>query len=387
MINEKGERALAHVEVIANIEPIPNADKIEVATVLGWRVVVGKGEFSIGDKVVYIEVDSKVPEREEFEFLRDRKFKVKTIKLRGQYSQGLIMPFSILGRDANIGEDVTAELGIKYSVAEDNARKSNGIDPNAKYLSMRDRHKKLFKKKPFKFLMKYYWGRRLLFVFFGKKKDNPRGWPTHIAKKTDVERIQNMPHLLGTGKKYVATEKIDGSSCSVMAERKRFGRIKQYVCSRNVVFQTEKDKCFYDNNIYFEVYNKYNLKEKIVTIMNELNASTIALQMEVYGPSVQKRDYSLSERQAMIFHIVVNGIKIPMDKVVEVCEKNNLPHVPIIDYDYTIPNTIEEIQAFVESEGSKIDGKIKEGIVFYDKETGQEYFKFVSPKFLMQYHQ
>ena len=94
------ERALAHVEQIVDIQPIPNADRIEVATVLGWKVVIAKhDEFKVGDKVIYIEIDSKLPEREEFEFMRDRKFRVRTIRLRGQYSQGLIMPMSLLKRD------------------------------------------------------------------------------------------------------------------------------------------------------------------------------------------------------------------------------------------------------------------------------------------------
>ena len=91
------QRALAHVEKIVDIQPIEGADNIDVATILGWKgVIAKKDDFNGGDKVVYIEIDSKVPERPEFEFLRDRKFSVRTIRLRGQYSQGLIMPLSIL---------------------------------------------------------------------------------------------------------------------------------------------------------------------------------------------------------------------------------------------------------------------------------------------------
>ena len=123
------ERALAHVEKIIDIQPIPGADKIEVATVLGWKVVIAKADnFQIGDKVVYIEIDSKVPERPEFEFLRDRKFRVRTIRLRGQYSQGLIVPMSILGnKDYEVGIDVTKELGITYYIPADNIRKAENL--------------------------------------------------------------------------------------------------------------------------------------------------------------------------------------------------------------------------------------------------------------------
>ena len=75
-----------------------------------------------------------------------------------------------------------------------------------------------------------------------------------------------------------------------------------------------------------------------------------------------------------------------LDSEREICEKYGLPHVPIIDDNYILPDTIEEVQTFVEGEGSKINGKMKEGVVFYDKATGQKYFKFVSPEYLMKFH-
>ena len=195
-----------------------------------------------------------------------------------------------------------------------------------------------------------------------------------------------MMYILQDKQPYVATEKIDGSSCSIMAERKKFGKIKYYICSRNVVFEDENQPCYYEENIYFEAYNKYNLKEKITQILNDYNLPNVALQMEVYGNKVQRRDYSLNEHRAMVFHIVSNGIKMPMDKVVEICEKYDIPHVPIVDDNFIFPDTLEELQQFVEGEGSKIDGKPREGIVFYDKETGQQYTKFVSPEFLLKFH-
>lgn len=98
------ERKLAHIETIAEIKPIEGADKIELAYVLGWQCVVKKGEFKVGDKIIYVEVDSVMPERPEFEFLRDRKFKIKTIKLKGQVSMGLILPLSILNTIGKVEE-------------------------------------------------------------------------------------------------------------------------------------------------------------------------------------------------------------------------------------------------------------------------------------------
>lgn len=230
------------------------------------------------------------------------------------------------------------------------------------------------------------WGKKLLFIFFGKKRDKRNTWPSHICSKTDVERIQNMPYILKDKSPYIATEKVDGSSCTIAAEKTHFGKIKYYICSRNVVFENENQSCYYNSNIYWEMCNKYNFKEKITQILKDLNLSNIALQMEVYGQNVQKRDYSLNERKVAIFHIVSSTVKMPIDKVVEICNKYKLPCIPIINDNYTLPDTIDELQEYVESAPSMIDNKIKEGIVFYDKETGQKYFKFVSPEFLIKYH-
>ena len=175
---------------------------------------------------------------------------------------------------------------------------------------------------------------------------------------------------------------------SVMAEYGKFNKINKYVCSRNVVFENPEQDCYYDTNIYFEAYEKYHLGEKIEQMLKDLNLPNIAIQMEVYGDGVQKRNYSMSngERKIAIFHILSNNVKMPMEKVVELCEKYDLPHVPIIDNNYILPDTLEELQTYVESAPSAIDGLEKEGIVFYDKETGTQYFKFVSPLFLMKYH-
>ena len=107
-------RQLATIRQISDIRPIPGADRIVVAQVDGWECVVQKDEFHVGDTIVYVEVDSIVPERPEFEFLRDRKFRVRTIKLRGQVSQGLVLPLTILPEgNYPMGCDVTSILGIK----------------------------------------------------------------------------------------------------------------------------------------------------------------------------------------------------------------------------------------------------------------------------------
>lgn len=409
MLNANFERELAYVVIIDGIEPIPGYDRVEHAIVGGWRVIVQKDQFKVGDPAIYFEIDSRVPaDKECFAFLEKRHYKVKTLKMCKTLSQGLLMHASDFGWSigghytddgklrqciteqngtAHFADDesrfVTQLLGVTYADDEDNSRKAPSVD---KYKKMEMRHRKLFKNPIIHWFMRYKFGRKVMFFLFGKKKDKKNGWPSHIAARTDVERIQNCIWLLNDKQPYVASEKVDGSSFSAMAERGRFGKIKYYVCSRNVVFDNPNAECFYDTNIYFEAWNKYNLKEIITKILNDYNLPNVAIQAEIYGNDVQKRDYSTKEHQMAVFHIVSNCVKFPMDEVVEICEKYGLPHVPIVDDNYIFPDTIEELQEYVESEPSKIDGLAREGIVFYDKATGAQYVKFVSPNFLMKYH-
>ena len=140
------ERALAHIEKIAWIKPIEGADNIELIGILGWVCISKKNEFKVGDEAVYFEIDSKLPEAEWSEFMRSKHFKVKTMKL-GKFnviSQGLALPVDIIpelqGKNVKVGDDVTELLGVKYSVEEDNIRKSKNGDPNAKYKSMAGRN-------------------------------------------------------------------------------------------------------------------------------------------------------------------------------------------------------------------------------------------------------
>lgn len=184
-----GERALAYTVTIDSITPIEGADNIELAHVGGWCVIIRKQEYKPGDMAIFCEIDSKLPEKEWSEFLRPKKFKVKTYRL-GKFkviSQGLLLPMSILPEgNYEIHTDVTKTLGITYYVAEDNARKAK-TNPNAKYDNMCIRNKKFAQKRWWKWLMKRLWGRKLLFAFFGSKKDNPKKFPSWI-KKTDEDR-------------------------------------------------------------------------------------------------------------------------------------------------------------------------------------------------------
>lgn len=383
------ERALAHVEQIVDIQPIPDADKIEVATILGWKVVIAKADnFHIGDKVIYIEIDSKVPERPEFEFLRDRKFRVRTIRLRGQYSQGLIMPIKILGnKDYDIGTDVTKELGITYYIPEDNVRKADKVPKSVRYQSMAARHKNLFKKQPFRWLMKREWGRRILFMFFGKKKDNPKSFPTKFAfvHKTDETRIEAMPWLLGYEKPLIVTEKLDGTSSTYILERIKKNKYEFWVTSRNIRQLDEGQDCYHEYNIYWAMAHKYNIEAHLREYLEaHPELQYVCIQGESVG-SVQGNPLKLQEDDLYIFNFIDSARgRISSIEGKEIVESWDMKWVPILDTNFMMPKDMEEFKVMATAKSVVNSKVLREGIVLRDP-TCDLSFKNVSREFLMKH--
>ena len=170
IINEK--RALAYTTKVMWIKPIEGADNIELIGILGWTCIAKKGEFQVGDLCVYFEIDSKLPEADWSEFMRNKHFKVKTMKLNKfkVISQGLALPlssFTEVSIPQNENQDVTELLGIIYAEAEDNKRKAPSVD---KYKKMAQRRPNIFKKKWAQWMMCREWGKKVMFFFFGKKR-------------------------------------------------------------------------------------------------------------------------------------------------------------------------------------------------------------------------
>lgn len=404
MLNRNAERELCYVVTIDSLEPIEGRDFVECARVGGWTVMVRKSEFTVGAPAVYFEVDSRTPAKEPFMFLKSKGFKIKTQKYKNFYSQGLLMPASdfgwtvegnkIIDSDgvAHCAEDesrfLTKQLGVTYADAEDNKRKKN----LNKYDLMLRRLGKKGSHWPIRWLAKSTLGKKILFLFYGRKEDKRGNWPSHICSKTDTERIENEPFWFENKEPLVASEKVDGCSATFAAERGAFGRIKHYICSRNVVFENPDQANYYGDmigkNIYYEAYVKYDIERIIDMILKDYMLDNVAIQCEIYGNGVQKRDYSLpdGERRIAVFHIVSNRNRFTMDQVVEICERYGLPHVDIIDDEFVMPDTVEELREYVDSTPSVIDGKMKEGIVFYRKDNGNSFIKCVSPKYLLKYH-
>ena len=393
------KRALAHIEKVVEIMPIVGADNIELITVLGWKCIAKIGEFHVDDLCVYIEIDSRVPDTNPaFDFLSSKGYKVKTMKLGkfGVISQGLAMPIEAFrgnGLDSQfcddcanypskmIGIDVTDKLGITYAVAEDNARK-NG-DPNAKYMSMKARHKKIFSKKWAKWFMKRAWGRKIMFFFFGKKKDNPHGFPSFITK-TDEERVENQPWRIGDGKEYLATEKLDGTSSTYVLERKG-KKFDFYVCSRNVRQQDENQPCYHDHNIYWDMAFKYHIKENLMKFMGmNPGLKYVCIQGESVG-SVQGNPLKLKEDDLYVFNFIDSECgRWDSREGKHLIEAWGMKWVPILGIVKT-SDTMEEFKRVATGKSMVNPNVMREGIV-YRSLDGKDSFKNVSTEYLLKHN-
>ncbi|HWK98806.1 MAG TPA: RNA ligase (ATP) [Parapedobacter sp.] len=331
-------RKLASIVTVENLSPIPEADLIEVATVKGWKVVVKKNEFEVGDPAVYCEIDSFLPIREEFEFLRKtsyRKmrgvdgFRLKTIKLRGQISQGLLLPASILGDlRLQIGDDVTEHLGIiKYEPP---------IPASLVGIA----------KGPF---------------------------PSFIPK-TDEERIQNLLEHFESlmAQRYYVSEKLDGSSVTYYLHNGHFG-----VCSRNLELLASPD------NTLWKFAHENKLADKLIS-----RGRNIALQGELIGEGVQGNPYKLTGQSVRFFYLfdVDKHRYLPMEEFFSLMEALELETVPILSGNFQLPETIDEILALADGV-SKLNPPNKqvarEGLVFRNADRTVS-FKAISNRFLLK---
>nr|WP_286196684.1 RNA ligase (ATP) [Thalassotalea sp. G20_0] len=335
------ERQLATIRTISDIQPIKNADKIEVATVDGWKVVVEKSEFKPGQPVIFCEIDSVLPDRKEFEFLKktshivlpdgSKGFRLKTMKFLGQLSQGLVLPLSTLGNDVtvNLGDDVTANLNIKKYER-----------PGS--LSDRD------------FIKGY-------FPFF--------------IPKTDEKRIQNLPSVFHSlkDKNFYVSEKLNGTSSTFYLRNNDFG-----ICSKNYELKTDRD------HPLGKVASKNDIESKLRSL-----GKNIAIQAEVVGPKIEANPYELKEHQLFVFNIydIDKQSYIKKDEMEKICQEIGLPTCPVVSNSKELAATVDEV--LVDADGkSKINNqKKREGLVYvFDGNDPEERisFKVVSNKYLLK---
>lgn len=297
---------LASSQRILNITPIEGADMIETATVLGWQIVIKKGEYKIGDLCCYIQIDTVVPELPEYEFLRDRKFRVRTIKLRKQISQGLIVALP-KGKWSE-GDDLTDVLGIKKYEKPD-----NNPERYEKPRMPKSGLKKCVYIFKYNFLYK-------LFPSLQYKSRSP--FPKHLVGITDEERIQNIPQTLVqyTGKDFVVSYKLDGSSITII-HSKVLGKSKYRICSRRFELH---DK----NNDWYRVFNDTNFNLEIQKLVKYFKTNDIIVQGEAIG-KFNGNHHNLPSEQIRLFNIYVNGKRLNQRDFVQTCKANNIPHCPL----------------------------------------------------------
>ena len=339
-------RKLASVQVVNEIRPIENADAIECAVVLGWTVVVKNGEFKIGDKCVFFEIDSILPNEEKYSFLDYKEeyngYRLKTVRLRGQLSQGLALPINIfeLPEDIEIGTDLTEQLKI---------RKYEPPVPEE----------------------------------VGAKSSN-RVWE---IPKTDEERYQSNPDLVDAlkGKEYYASVKLDGTSTTIILNINDENEPEVNVCGRNTCYEENL------NNKYWAVAMKYNMKEKILEYYNK-TGKRLAFQGELIGPKIQGNKMGLTENDLYIFNVWIAEGKQPYEKcdidtALSIVKGLKLKFVPIELTGIFEYNT-EDLQGLTELPYNKYFKNAKpsqniEGLVFRSKDMKVS-FKVVSNKFLLR---
>lgn len=330
-------RKLASIRTISALNPIEGADRIEVATIDGWNVVVNKGIHTVGELIVYFEIDSLLPIRGEFEFLRKSSyiklndgtegFRLKTIRLRGQVSQGLVTPLSVLPTgNWNIGDDVTDVLGvIKYEA------------PIPANLS-------------------------------GTVKGN---FPSFI-QKTDEERAQNFSKdwIKFKNYKYFVTEKLDGTSFTCYLRDDEFG-----VCTRNLDIKRDEEQTHWRVAIQNDIENK----------LRKLGRN-LAIQGEIIGEGIQKNPYRLKGHKLFVFNIFDIDKYEYLSKIEAslITESLGLESVPVISREMELPNDIDEALKMAEGK-SVINGTTeREGFVWVALDSPERIsFKTISNKFLL----
>lgn len=314
-------RKLASIQKVISVTPIEGADRIELAHVLGWQCVVNKGSFKPGDLGVYFEIDSFLPIKPEFEFLRSSSYKksdiigegfrLKTQKFRGQISQGLLLPLSNLNlSNVQVGDDVTEILGVrKWEIAERVSADGTII-----------------------------------------------GTLPDCIPFTDETRIQAQPDLLNEfkGLKYYISTKMDGSSHSICIDSEK----AFHVTGHQYEYKDDSHSSFYELVKARDYYNK--MKE----FMEKESIDTMTIQGEFCGAGIQKNRLKLKNPEWYVFTIKINNKRVGLDRMLEICKTLNMTSVPIEEVDIDLPAKYPTIESLLErASGNYTSGNRKEGIV------------------------
>ena len=343
-------RKLASIQRIWKIEPIEGADRIELANVLGWQCVVNKNQFRSMDLAVYFEIDSFLPIRPEFEFMRAssyRKtdvmgegFRLRTMNFRGQISQGLLLPisqFPEISEDVELGTDVTEMLGVrKWEIEEKVTTGGTAI-----------------------------------------------GTLPIDVPHTDETRVQAEPELIGefAGLEYYITTKMDGTSSSVSLDEDGF-----HVTGHNYEYKDDGKSAFY------ELVKRENVESKMRKYYTENGLNMLTIQGELCAPGIQQNRLKLKKPKWYVFTIRIDGKRVGLKKMQEIVEELELKMVPVEEVGIDLPTKYPTVEDLLKrADGEYPRGGKKEGIVirpsepvFSERISAALSMKVVSNKYLLK---
>lgn len=332
-------RALASVQVISDLSPIPDADSIERATILGWHTVVRKGAYQVGDLCVFCEIDSFIPTsvdstltrpgHEPKEYLGIQGERLKTVRLRGQISQGLVLPMSVLPQEYPVNTDVSEILGIvKYEPP-----------------------------------------------LTGGLAGTARGNFPSFIPKTDETRVQVLQRVLteNVGLPCYITEKLDGSSMTVFRHE---GEL--HVCSRNTDLKDDS------GNSFWQMAHSLNLDSL---------QEGFAIQGELIGGKIQGNPLKRPAMEFYAFNVffIPTGEYLNYHSFVAVCKAHNIPMVPIFNDNFNLIDNIDELVELATGNSILNESKLREGIVIRplieqrDARLGRLSFKVINPEYLLKH--
>jgi hypothetical protein len=373
-------RNLASIQRVLEIKSIPNADKIVLATILGWHVVVLKEDVKKGDLVVFFEVDSLLPVHPAFEFLakggtktiisEDKKehigYRLRTIKLKGQISQGLCVKPEVFGiLKSKVGDDVTDQIGVvKYEHFVESTNQSSTRKPVVlpDWLPV---PLGMWIKRTFPQFAVKVWGKNL------------KPFPCYIPK-TDETRLQSAPKVLSRHKKeiFYATEKLDGSSCTVFCKGGEVG-----VCSRNIWYPKD------DGNQFWKAVISLGLDKSIK------DYGDIALQGELIGEGIQKNRLKQKGQKIYFFNAydIKLGQYLSYREFICLCGNLNIPTVPILDDKFKLKSKVDKMVEYATRKSTMNPDVLAEGVVFRpltessDPQLGRLSFKVINPDYLLEH--
>ena len=227
-----------------------------------------------------------------------------------------------------------------------------------------------------KFSLSKFANKRMVYDLEVEKNHN------FIAEGIVNHNCQVIPDVLKCKEPVVISEKVDGCSLSALLIKTKtwFGKTKYefVLCSRNLRLWTP------DGSYYWEMAKKYNLEEKLKEMIG--NNEWVAIQGEVYGPSIQKNPYKLNSRELRVFNLIYPSGRLGSIEAKEICEKYGLMFVPILDENFVLPDTVEEMLKYATAKSVINPNVMREGVVVRSKD-GKRSFKAVSPEYLLKYEE